>query len=62
MLSTDWDKLSVFDSGASARPFEQATKLTNIFKVESLQQVFLGSLLFPDGIVLYHTSGGFLGS
>lgn len=39
---------------------EQATKFTNICIVESLQQAFLGCLLFPDRIILYRTSTGFL--
>lgn len=52
MFNTDWDKFSVFDSGASAHPLERATKLTNICKAESLQPVFLGCLLFQEGIVL----------
>lgn len=55
-------KFSVFESRAPIHPLEQATKLTNICKVESVQQAFLGCLLFQDSIILCHTSSGFLWS
>lgn len=59
ILSTGQDKFPVFDSRAPTHPLEQATKLTNICKVESLQQAFLGCLLFQDSICTTHLVSSF---